>query len=153
MSIRSSAGSSGPTDLALTRRGLGLLVAAVGVPIAATAKIRRFSPLLTDVPLAGDPYYAFRQVRDALSVGEALTLRREPTNPYDPLAVEVLTAADAKLGYVPRRRNEALARLMDAGVPVRGVVTLAGREMLRTGRGDERKPTFVFAFRIEAALG
>ena len=40
---------------------------------------------------------------------------RQPENRYDALAIEVLGPEGHKLGYVPRRRNEMPARLMDAG--------------------------------------
>ncbi len=42
-------------------------------------------------------------------------LKREPANPHDALAVMIFTAKGHHLGYVPRAKNEALARLMDAG--------------------------------------
>lgn len=60
---------------------------------------------------------AYHQVAQAveLQAGTLLTLRREPENPHDALAIEVLTEAGVKLGYVPRNRNPVLARLMDAG--------------------------------------
>jgi hypothetical protein len=44
-----------------------------------------------------------------------LVLQREPTNQYDPLAIMILSTAGHHLGYVPRAKNEVLARLMDAG--------------------------------------
>lgn len=42
-------------------------------------------------------------------------LRRENDNQFDQLAILVLTEADEKLGYIPRRKNEVIARLMDTG--------------------------------------
>ena len=48
-------------------------------------------------------------------VGTALVLRREPLNERDELAILVETAAGEKIGYVPRKHNPILARLMDAG--------------------------------------
>ena len=48
-------------------------------------------------------------------VGTALVLRREPMNERDELAILVETAAGEKIGYVPRKHNPILARLMDAG--------------------------------------
>ena len=48
-------------------------------------------------------------------VGTALVLRREPMNESDELAILVETAAGEKIGYVPRKHNPILARLMDAG--------------------------------------
>ena len=50
-----------------------------------------------------------------VAVGTTLVLRREPKNEHDELAILVETAAGEKLGYVPRKHNPILARLMDAG--------------------------------------
>ena len=44
-----------------------------------------------------------------------LALKREPDNENDNLAIRVETAEGEKLGYVPRKHNAILARLMDAG--------------------------------------
>ena len=40
---------------------------------------------------------------------------REPENPYDERAILVENLEGEKLGYIPRRKNEVLASLMDAG--------------------------------------
>ena len=50
-----------------------------------------------------------------LAPGAFLLLKREPANPHDPLAIMILDETGRQLGYVPRAKNEALARLMDAG--------------------------------------
>lgn len=50
-----------------------------------------------------------------VAVGTALVLKREPANEHDELAILVETADGEKLGYVPRKHNPILARLMDAG--------------------------------------
>lgn len=50
-----------------------------------------------------------------LQPGMLLPLQREPDNRADPLAIKILTESGHFLGYVPRVKNEALARLMDAG--------------------------------------
>ena len=64
-------------------------------------------------PLAA--YYDAEAAADRLRPGQRLALRRQPENRYDALAIEVLGPGGHKLGYVPRRRNEMPARLMDAG--------------------------------------
>ena len=51
----------------------------------------------------------------ALSEGDRLLLVREPENPYDERAILVQNLEGEKLGYIPRRKNEVLASLMDAG--------------------------------------
>lgn len=70
---------------------------------------------LLETHVAGLAYHQISQALPDLAVSKALTLRREPSNPHDPLAIEILTAGGLKLGYVPRHRNPVLARLMDAG--------------------------------------
>ena len=73
--------------------------------------------LLQDSPLAGFQYHAGKTVWPQLRVGDALTLTREPDNRYDPRAVWV-DWRGLKLGYVPRRENADVARLMDNGQPL-----------------------------------
>ena len=52
---------------------------------------------------------------EAVTPGCVLELRREPGNRYDDLAIQVLNDKGEKIGFVPRRENPVLARLMDAG--------------------------------------
>ena len=54
-------------------------------------------------------------VEPDLVPGALLPLKREPENPHDPLAIMVFSEAGYHLGYVPRAKNEVLARLLDAG--------------------------------------
>jgi hypothetical protein len=70
--------------------------------------------LLQDSPLAGFQYHAGKTLWAQLRVGDALTLVREPDNAYDARAVRVDWQGH-KLGYVPRRENADVARLMDGG--------------------------------------
>ena len=70
---------------------------------------------LLQTHVAGMAYHQAEQAMDSLQAGCVLQLRREPDNPHDTLAIEVLTASGVKLGYVPQNRNPVLARLMDAG--------------------------------------
>lgn len=65
--------------------------------------------------VAGVPYYDFADGELPLDPGSRLQLRREPDNPHDERAIELYTLDGHKLGYVPRRRNPMLSRLMDAG--------------------------------------
>jgi hypothetical protein len=80
--------------------------------------------------VAGTAYFEGREVAPLLRPGDVLALHREPRNDYDPRAVAVRTRSGAKLGYVPRVHNHALANLMDAGVEVTGRV----REVVPDGR-------------------
>lgn len=70
---------------------------------------------LLRVDVAGTAYYDIKSVAETLEVGQELVLKREPDNPHDALAIEILTLGQMKLGYVPRADNPVLARLMDAG--------------------------------------
>ena len=51
----------------------------------------------------------------ALQIDDELTLKREPENEYDEMAILVLNSWGEKLGYVPRKDNFVFSRLMDAG--------------------------------------
>ncbi|NLT71222.1 MAG: restriction endonuclease [Verrucomicrobiaceae bacterium] len=70
---------------------------------------------LIETHIAGTTHVPIRAIEPTLQPGVALVLRREPDNPHDPLAIPILTESGQKVGYVPRDRNEILARLMDAG--------------------------------------
>lgn len=58
----------------------------------------------------------------ALTEGTAVSLVREADNKYDKLAIRIDNAAGEKLGYVPRKKNEILARLLDGGKMLYGKV-------------------------------
>lgn len=90
-------------------------------------------PLVRDIFLlethvAGLPYHQAHVAVPSLVIGESLILRREPTNPHDELAIEILAAGGLKLGYVPRHRNPVLARLMDAGKQLLATVASIGTD-------------------------
>jgi hypothetical protein len=71
--------------------------------------------VLLECHVAGTAYRDLNAIESILRAGEELTLGREPDNEHDNLAIQILTASGALLGYVPRAKNEPLARLMDAG--------------------------------------
>jgi len=73
--------------------------------------------LLQDSQLAGFQYHAGKALWPQMQVGDALTLVREPDNPYDANAVRVEWQGQ-KIGYVPRRENTDVARFMDRGQPL-----------------------------------
>lgn len=58
----------------------------------------------------------------SLPTGTVVSLVREANNKYDDLAIRIDNAAGKKLGYVPRRKNEILARLLDGGKILYGKV-------------------------------
>src|SRR5690625_526727 len=71
--------------------------------------------LLLSCTVAGTSYRELDDVAPSLAPGQELVLRREPENPHDELAIRVQLADGTLLGYIPRRKNEILARLMDTG--------------------------------------
>ena len=75
------------------------------------------SLLIQSSPLAGSQFHALPTVVDQIRVGDALTLQREPENPHDIYAVQVLWH-EHMLGYVPRRENRAIARALDQQMPL-----------------------------------
>ncbi|MEJ2393190.1 MAG: HIRAN domain-containing protein [Candidatus Thiodiazotropha sp.] len=95
----------------LTGVGIGLSrqVYAKIVPIQSRRRV-----LLQESPLAGFQYHRAAAIWPFLRVGEPLHLRREPGNPHDRYAVAVWFRNE-HLGYIPRRENRTLAKLMDQG--------------------------------------
>ena len=83
---------------------------------------------LLETHVAGLPYHQANIAVPSLVVGGSLILRREPANPHDELAIEILAREGLKLGYVPRHRNPVLARLMDAGKQLLATVASIGAD-------------------------
>ncbi|MDA8159556.1 MAG: HIRAN domain-containing protein [Desulfobacteraceae bacterium] len=65
--------------------------------------------------VAGVQYHVGPVSLAQLRPGQPLTLRREPENSHDELAIAVHAGCGVKLGYLPRRLNEIPANLMDSG--------------------------------------
>jgi len=77
---------------------------------------------LVDVNVAGTTHVeGIEKLEPQLTEGTKLQFFRED-NVHDPLAIMIKDDNGNKLGYVPRRQNEILARLMDAGKLLYGVV-------------------------------
>ena len=95
----------------MLRPGLLILVWAWALPLHAQIAAHI---LLQDSPLAGFQYHAGKTLWPQMQVGDALALVREPDNPYDANAVRVEWQGH-KIGYVPRRENHDVARLIDRG--------------------------------------
>jgi hypothetical protein len=71
--------------------------------------------MLIECHIAGTTHRDLKAVEPSLAPGAFLVLKREPANAHDALAIMIFNEAGHQLGYVPRAKNEALARLMDAG--------------------------------------
>ena len=85
-------------------------------PDAVRRKARRILVLKTGI--AGLRLKDNKRVEEAsepIQPGTELKLYRDSDNKYDQWAIEVRTVEDQKIGYVTRFKNEAIARLMDAG--------------------------------------
>lgn len=79
---------------------------------------------LTHVNVAGCNHVRYiEKYLSEMKEGDRVTLLREPKNQYDELAILVKDSRNRKLGYVPRDRNHVMARLMDAGKLLYGIVT------------------------------
>jgi hypothetical protein len=97
-------------------------------PRAAAEQRGQATLLIQSSPLAGSQFHALPDVVSQIRVGDTLTLQRDPTNPHDSNAIQVLWQGHM-LGYVPRRENKAVARAMDRGQPlVARVVALRPEE-------------------------
>lgn len=82
-----------------------------------TPRVTQASLLIQSSPLAGSQYHALADIVDRIRVGDMLTLKREPDNPHDRNAIQVLWQGHM-LGFVPRRENKAVARAMDNSQPL-----------------------------------
>ncbi len=70
---------------------------------------------LVECRVAGTSHLDLTDLESELAPGAWIGCQREPENPHDALAIRLLDGQGRKLGYVPRERNEVLARLLDAG--------------------------------------
>ena len=71
---------------------------------------------LLETVIAGTTHVmGIEELEPFLRIGDRLELIRVPGNPSDPNAIKIYTRDRVKLGYVPRKDNQILARLMDAG--------------------------------------
>jgi hypothetical protein len=89
------------------------------IMVAATASATENSAqlILQDSPLAGFQFHAGKKLWPQMRVGDALGLVREPDNRHDPLAIRVEWQGH-HIGYVPRRENRDVARLLDQGAKI-----------------------------------
>lgn len=64
--------------------------------------------------IAGTSFRQLDKVENKLTSSVALSMKREPKNEFDEFAI-ALWFEDTKVGYIPKNKNEVIARLMDAG--------------------------------------
>lgn len=65
--------------------------------------------------IAGEQFDGRQIAIRGLSVGQALVLRREPTNSFDGNAVAVETVGGDMVGYLARNNARWVSRIMDEG--------------------------------------
>jgi hypothetical protein len=70
--------------------------------------------LVLECLAAGTSFRKLDNVQDELKETVQLEMKREGDNEFDNFAV-ALWFQNTKVGYIPKERNEVLARLMDAG--------------------------------------
>ena len=94
-----------------------------GIPMPFVKEI-----FLMSCHVAGTSYReGIDEVAEDLKRDDLLVFKREADNPHDELAIMILNEKGEKLGYVPKQKNEVLARLMDAGKLVFGKVEGQGK--------------------------
>ena len=65
--------------------------------------------------VAGTSYLNLKEIEKEIIPKETeLILKREPDNKFDKFAIKVLYKNN-KLGYIPKSKNQTIARLMDVG--------------------------------------
>lgn len=78
---------------------------------------------LIDTHVAGTTYVEdIDAIEENIVKGTKLNFFREKDNKYDELAIIIKDEKGNKIGYVPKDKNEVLARLMDAGKLIYGIV-------------------------------
>lgn len=70
--------------------------------------------LVLECMVAGTSFRKLDDVEAQLTATVKLGVRREANNEFDTFAV-ALHFNDTKVGYIPKDKNEVIARLMDAG--------------------------------------
>ena len=98
----------------MTSLARGILIAALWCACTLHAAQVTARILVQNSPLAGFQYYQGKELWEQMKVGDALALIREPGNAHDSRAVRAEWNGH-KLGYVPRKENEAVARQLDRG--------------------------------------
>lgn len=79
--------------------------------------------LVDETAVAGTRHVpGVRALADGLAPGDELAFVRDRRNPYDPWATEVRDERGNRLGYVSCEHNEVVARLLDGGRDVAGLV-------------------------------
>ena len=81
-----------------------------GLPLPFTKEI-----FLIECHVAGTSHHNIKDIEPEIKPDDFLIFKREPENPHDEFAIAIYTESENKLGYIPKEKNEILARLMDSG--------------------------------------
>jgi hypothetical protein len=111
--------------MTFTRREVETSLIAAASLIAASgsrAAARGTRARLFEFAIAGGWHHGLDKARHTIAVGDRLVLRAEPENPHDANAVAVERSDGLMLGYVPRKANEPIARLLAEGAEVEAEV-------------------------------
>ncbi|MET0067708.1 MAG: HIRAN domain-containing protein [Candidatus Thiodiazotropha sp.] len=128
-------------------RGLSRFIPRYRVPHSHLPRPRR-RVILQESPLAGFQYHRAPAIWPFLQVGEALHLRREPSNAHDRYAIAVWFRNE-HLGYIPQRDNRTLARLLDQGERLETTIV----RLLDEEQNPWRKIRLQVAWVADRALG
>jgi hypothetical protein len=85
-------------------------------------------PFITEIQLikcyiAGTTFREdIAEIEPELQKNDLLVFKREPDNEHDKLAIAIYDKRERRIGYIPQKNNEILARLMDAGKIVFGKI-------------------------------
>ncbi len=89
-----------------------------GIPVPFVHEI-----FLVECHIAGTTHVAdIGRKTTSVKEGTILRFQREADNKADSLAIQILNEKNERIGYVPKAKNEILARLMDAGKLIFGQV-------------------------------
>jgi len=102
-----------PTKIALIKDLFGK----DGMPLPFVKEI-----FLLQCQVAGTTYKDPENFEAGLKEGNILTFKRDANNKYDKLAISIFDESGNHIGYVPRDKNEILARLMDGGKLIFGKI-------------------------------
>lgn len=83
--------------------------------------------LVLECIVAGTSFRRLDKIENKLDSQVKINCKREADNEYDEFAV-ALYFEDKKIGYIPREKNEVVARLMDAGKQFFAVIEAKEKE-------------------------
>ena len=77
--------------------------------------------LVLECLVAGTSFRKLQDLEPELKSEVKIELKRDPANEHDKMAVELLFNKN-KIGYIPKEKNEVIARLLDAGKSFFGIL-------------------------------